>query len=733
MAKKEYDYTKDDLANSFRCAGVQENDIVYCHVWMSNIGVPMEQAEGAQSKFEVIYGALMDVIGPEGTVLSPTFTYSFCSGEVFDPEKTTSSAGYFGECLRKLPGARRSLDPLFSSAGIGPRVEELFHHLPNESLGKDCLFDRLGKAGARLCNIGVDLFYTTANHFVQDMFGSVPCRFPKLFSGYVSLGEKLVKQSWIYYVRVLGEYSRPRFDQMQHSAVEKGICRLEPVGKGTVVSILFSDMYKHFTARLHENSWDCVAGPPCDPVKMEEERVGVQEFSISLPPGSSMQEMIDELWVLPRDIVSDGYDAALRALADQVPMKIHEYHTGSRCFTWIVPEKWTCHEACLESLDGKRLLSYKDNPLHVVSYSLPFEGKVDRNTLFQHLYTHPTLPEAIPFMFKYYERDWGICCSSKFKESLKDDRYCVTIRSDFSYGKLKVGEVIVKGEKEDSFVFCAHLCHPHMVNDDLSGVVVGIDVMRELLKRKNLRFSYRFLLVPETIGSAAYLAHNEDLIQVLRGGLFLEMFGKKQCFTLQKSARGDTFFDRIIESVVKEHDSASKIEPFLNAALNDERMFNAPGIQIPMLSLSRSFPRSHKDVLYYKEYHSSWDTPENMDLDCLGDARDLVLKIIDAIETSDIPAYPEADSIPCAGDICGISDETGVNRIPVPCFKGELFCSRFNEIDYGTMGLDVLELIYHIDGRNSVTDIANATSFDLSKAEKYLNILAKEKLITWKG
>ncbi len=251
------------------------------------------------------------------------------------------------------------------------------------------------------------------------------------------------------------------------------------------------------------------------------------KLSIQLPENASMEELISALWRLPRDIVSDGYDIALRALSTQVPMTVHEYPTGTECWTWLVPEKWTCQEAWLETLDGRRLFSYADNPLHVVSYSLPVDREVSREELFEHLHVHPELPDAIPFVFKYYERDWGLCCSKKLKESLRDDRYRVVIRSDFSYGTLKVGEVIVPGKSSETFVLCAHLCHPAMVNDDLSGVVVGLKVMQELLKRRDLRYTYRFLILPETIGSVAYLSHHEELIPKMIGGLFLEMLGLK--------------------------------------------------------------------------------------------------------------------------------------------------------------------------------------------------------------
>ena len=126
---------------------------------------------------------------------------------------------------------------------------------------------------------------------------------------------------------------------------------------------------------------------------------------------------------------------------------------------------------------------YADHPLHVVSYSLPFEGVVSRDELLPHLHVHPRLPDAIPFVFKYYERDWGLCASQQLRDSLTDERYRVVIRTIFEPGTLKVGEMVIPGESQESFVLVAHLCHPAMVNDDLTGVVVGLDAARSAAGR----------------------------------------------------------------------------------------------------------------------------------------------------------------------------------------------------------------------------------------------------------
>ena len=281
---------------------------------------------------------------------------------------------------------------------------------------------------------------------------------------------------------------------------------------------------------------------------------------------TTMLDLIDELWFLKRDIVSDGFDTALQRLAEELPMIQHTYPSGEPCWTWRVPEKWTCHAAYLETLDGRRLLDYADHPLHVVSYSLPFEGVVEREELLRHLHVHPRpiiswarLPEAIPFVFKYYQRDWGLCATQALRDSLSDPAYRVVIQTSFEPGALKVGEVVIPGESEQCFVLAAHLCHPAMVNDDLSGVVVGLEVARTLLAGIRRRCTYRLLLLPETIGSIAYLSHHEDLIPLMQGGLFLEMLGNDSPHALQGSFQPHSQADRCFTASFNELDPAGYI------------------------------------------------------------------------------------------------------------------------------------------------------------------------------
>lgn len=422
---------------------------------------------------------------------------------------------------------------------------------------------------------------------------------------------------------------------------------------------------------------------------------------------TSMYELIQELWFLQRNLVSDDYDRALYRLADELDgrMTIHEYPTGEPCWTWRVPEKWTCHAAYLETLGGRRLIDVADHPLHVVSYSLPYEGVVSRQELLAHLHVHPRLPEAIPFVFKYYQRDWGLCASQRLRDSLSDDAYRVVIRATFEPSTLKVGEVVIPGESDETFVLVAHLCHPAMVNDDLTGVVVGLEAARELLAGPKPYYTYRLLILPETIGSVAYLSHNEHLIPKMVGGLFLEMLGNDAPHALQGSFTSQSQPDRCFVAALPGLDPQSYHAPYRMVINNDERQFNAPGVRVPMLSLSRVLRRDSPEWPY-PEYHSSLDTPAIVTSERLEASRQVVLGLIQAWER---------------------------NYYVVNRFKGEVFCSGYGIwIDYRVNPEGhrrLFEIMERCDGERTIADIAIELGIPFQAVWEVVSLLHEKELV----
>jgi len=704
-----HDYASSDLVAGLRAVGLGSGDLVY----VQNCGENLGSAAGCQTGEDVarmMIDALREVLGPTGTLLVSTYTFSLCRREVYDPAETPAVAGVwssflpFMETFRRMPGVIRSTDPIFAVSGIGPRAAEILENPANSCLGADSVHDRLRRAGGKICMIGIGLFESTFRHHVEEMAG-VPWRFKKLFTGSLRVDGRLQKAGRVYNVRILSPNGDPAGEALEALAREQGLCRAAAVGRGEVVSIESQAYYDLALRELRRDPWFTAKGPAADPVALERERVGGPRHAVTLPPNATMGQMIDALWRLPRNLVSEGFDAALGALAGQVPMTIHEYPSGTEAWTWIVPERWTCREAYLETLDGRRLFSYADNPLHVVSYSLPFEGEVGRDELLRHLHVHARLPDAIPFIFKYYDRDWGLCCTQEQRDALTDARYRVVIRTDFSYDTLKVGEIVIPGSTDETIVLCAHLCHPGMVNDDLTGVAVAIDVARALRRREPGRYTYRILFVPETIGSVAYLAHHGELIPKMRGGLFLEMLGKGHPHSLQSSLDGTAEVDLCFEAALRERDPEGWVGAFHTVIQNDENQFNGPGVRVPLLSLSRVLPNTDADFPY-REYHSSHDNPTIIAERNLEESRDLVLRMLEILEE---------------------------NRTPHNRFQGEIFCSRygiFRDWYSDREGHRALFSTMHlIDGTRSVARIAREAGVSFTEALRVVRDLEKHGLV----
>jgi aminopeptidase-like protein/aminoglycoside N3'-acetyltransferase len=701
----------DALTTSLRRAGLSEGDVVFAHVSLDALGLADREA-GGQEAARAVVDALRAAVGPNGTLVLPTYTFSFCRGEEFDVLETPTPGGPWSrsagvlEYFRRLPDAIRSRDPIHSVASQGPLARELLANMPPTCFGRGSIYDRLHRVGGKVCLLGPPLEEATFRHHVEEMVG-VPFRFRKLFTGRIREHGDVRSEGWLYYVRILAANGEPDGSRLEAAARAAGVCRAVPFGSGEIVAVDAAPFFELTEALLRRDPWATARGPAGDPVALEAARIPPRPAAVGLSSGASMKEMIDAVWRLPRDIVSDGYDTALRTLAGQVPMTIHEYPTGLDCWTWVVPEKWVCHEAYLETMDGRRIFSYADHPLHVVSYSLPFEGEVSREVLLDHLHVHPTLADAVPFVFKYYQRNWGLCCSRRQRDSLTDERYRVVIRTAFSYGTLKVGEVVVPGRTDQTVVLVAHLCHPAMVNDDLTGVVVGVDVMRSLLAKAPGRYTYRLLLVPETIGSVAHLSQHPELLARLRGGLFLEMLGRSHPHALQLSYAGGSEVDRCFAHALQFHDRRGWTAPFRKLVGNDERQFNAPGVRVPMLSLIRQLPPGHPDAPY-REYHSSCDVPELVPDGVLEESRDLVLRMLETFDA---------------------------NRVAVNQYQGEVFCSRFGiHIDpyrnpEGNRAL--FDVMFEIDGTRTLVEIASACDVSFDAVRATVEELNRHGLVTY--
>lgn len=409
-----------------------------------------------------------------------------------------------------------------------------------------------------------------------------------------------------------------------------------------------------------------------------------------------MLKIIEDLWFKRRDLISDGYDESLDYLSKIIPFKTREIPTGTKCWTWVVPEKWVLKEAYIEDLSGRRFLELKNHPLHVVSYSLPVDKVVTKEELMKHLHANPKRPGAIPFEFKYYEKDWGFCIQHDRLKDFTQDKYKVFIDSRFEKGTLKVGDYTIKGETDEIIVLAAHLCHPAMVDDDLTGVAALVEIAKKLSEIKR-HYTYKILIVPETIGSIAYLSRNENIIPKLKYGIFVDMLGNNNIHALQLSRQGDTRLDRIARYVMKRKLKSFREGAFRKIAGNDEMVFNGPGVNMPMISISR-FP--------YPEYHTSDDNPGIISKENLIESKDLVLEILNVLDA---------------------------DYIPKRRFKGPVFLSGYGLwVDWRVnkkLNQDMEQIMLRLEGDKSVFDITEELGLEFNDVLKYIDKFHEKQLL----
>ena len=318
--------------------------------------------------------------------------------------------------------------------------------------------------------------------------------------------------------------------------------------------------------------------------------------------GETMHERLTSLYPICRSITGDGVRETLSQLQSLIPIRVFDVPSGTHAFDWVVPNEWNIRDAWIKNADGVRVLDFQQHSLHVMSYSVPIHQTMPLSQLRKHITSLPDQPDAIPYKTSYYQEAWGFCMRHRDLQELKDGDYEVCIDSSLAPGSLTYGEFYLPGHSSDEVLFSAHICHPSLANDNLSGVVVSATLASFLAARSQLRYSYRFVFIPGTIGAITWLARNEERTPNIRHGLVLSGLGDAGSITYKQSRQGDAMIDRAVSHVLSSSGEPFAIQRFSPYGY-DERQYCSPGFNLPIGCFSRS------PYGTYPEYHTSNDNP----------------------------------------------------------------------------------------------------------------------------
>ena len=168
MSRENNTLTVNDLIAAFSEIGLGKGDRLIIHSSLSSLGHVEKGAEG-------VIDALLEVIGPSGNLMLPTFNYTRPLPEpYYDPQNTPCRAGIIPETGRKRPDTIRSLHPTHSVAVIGPDAKQLTDgHLQTRAFGKNSPIDRLVKAGGKVLLIGV-AHTTSSTIHIGEEYADIP-------------------------------------------------------------------------------------------------------------------------------------------------------------------------------------------------------------------------------------------------------------------------------------------------------------------------------------------------------------------------------------------------------------------------------------------------------------------------------------------------------------------------------------------------------------------------------
>jgi len=309
-------------------------------------------------------------------------------------------------------------------------------------------------------------------------------------------------------------------------------------------------------------------------------------------------------------------------------MEIFEVPSGTPVFDWTVPQEWNIKDAYIKDSSGRRIVDFQKCNLHVLNYSVPIHATMPLSDIRPHLFSIPAHPDWIPYRTSYYKQDWGFCLSHNQLVALPEGDYEVCIDSSLADGTLSYGECFLPGQSSDEILISCHACHPSLANDNLSGLTVATALAESLAEGgSGLRYSYRFLFIPGTIGAITWLARNQEDAARIRHGLVLTCIGDKAPFHYKKSRRGNAEIDRVVAHVLSHLTETPEILEFSPYGY-DERQYCSPGFNLEVGCLMRSVWGS------FPEYHTSADNLNFIEPRYLAESLRTCLAILEVLENN---------------------------------------------------------------------------------------------------
>lgn len=418
-----------------------------------------------------------------------------------------------------------------------------------------------------------------------------------------------------------------------------------------------------------------------------------------------MLKTIKFLFPICRSITGPGIKYSLSYFEKLIPeLRRIKFKSGRKIYDWKIPKEWHIRDSYIQDLQTKKKYAqFKENNLHVLNFSSSINKIVNKKELLKHVYSLKSQPNAIPYVTSYYKKNWGFCISENEKKKLNKKKYKVFIDSKFKSGTLDLSHALFSGKSKKEIFFSSYLCHPSMANNELSGPTVLSELVKYIKNKKNLRFSYRFVILPETIGSICYIKKfSSTLKKRMLCGFNVSCVGDNGNFSIIESPSGNTLADFSLKEVIKNKKKFKKYN--FKERGSDERQYCAPGVDLPVCGFSRS------KYGEYRQYHTSLDNLNFISAKGLKSSLNVLKKIVDSFENEKSWYIIPKSKFNCEPNLG----------------KRNLYFKVSEKKNYKSLGLRK-NLIAYSDGKKNLLQISKIINQPIKK------ILEEMKLLLRKG
>lgn len=523
-----YDY--NDIVNALKNVNILKDDIVYLSTNLGVVGTPPKEIKNIDDLCSLFYSAILEVIGENGLLLVPGFTYTFGNSlstepSTFDIHNSKPTIGSFPNFILKNGFTIRTPDPMLSVFCVGKKFKTLFKHLKQTTYGEGGFFSFLVKSKAKLLNIGIRDNWMPFIHHVDWLVKS-PHRFDKVFNGIIK-EDCLINCCWLYTVRILSDISYPYADRVGKIALDKSIWKTFPLGRIKIYSCSCKEYFDLAIQEAKKDPWILAKGPESDVYEIELQRTSKEKVDVESTLSSDIEQFSQKT---RRDVTGDSIALFLEIIKKYyVDIKIFDVNSGTHAFSHIVPERWVLKDFVLTDINGKDILNNDGIMNRIGAFSMSIDSTISQSVLFKHL---KVSYYGIHNVDLKNNRDWIISVNMTEINKLDHDSFKIKIDSDFSFGKLFWGEKVLNSNSDKYIAFVSYIDGPYRLDENISGVMASIELFKYISQLKQRKYNYIFAFVPSEIGFCSWLLNNKPIWRKIEAIFHLKFLSNNLPFTI---------------------------------------------------------------------------------------------------------------------------------------------------------------------------------------------------------